>query len=283
MAEEGIVDTATTSGWAQLRQLFIDNNMKELADIITASIQNNGIDNTDLVYEDLRKSEPYKVRFKGNFDRVANGKSFLSEATYIQQEIGYSQTLESYGAGSLAKRENYEKFIANDVSISELGNRFDTAYTRVTKAVDSNDKALVDELKRMYPGVTDNELATSLLLGKEGSKFLDTKINVAEIRAAETESGIKSVLGADFLESQGITRAKARQELTKVAQQRTGYQQASQMFGDTSAEDFQKELEQENLLGVTSQRTKRLASQARGQFSGQSGVRTGSLGKKAQV
>ena len=46
---------------------------------------------------------------------------------------------------------------------------------------------------------------------------------------------------------------------------------------------MQKELEQENLLGQTSKRTKRLASQARAQFGGQSGVKTGSLGRKAQV
>ena len=281
---EGIQDTyANASGWDALRQMFIDNNLTELAGIITSSIQNNGIDNANLVYEDLRKSEPYKTRFKGNFDRLAAGKNFLSEATYLQQEIQYAQTLGSYGASGLANRENYAKFIANDVSNIELANRFDTAYTRVTKAVDSNDKALVDELKRMYPGVTDNELATSLLLGKEGSEFLRTKINVAEIKAAETETGIQSSLGASFLESQGINRAKAREGLSRVSEQKTGYEQASRMFGETSTEDLQKELEQENLLGQTSKRTKRLASQARAQFGGQSGIKTGSLAKKAQV
>ena len=281
---EGIQDTYTnTSGWDALRQMFIDNNLTELADIITSSIQNNGIDNANLVYEDLRKSEPYKTRFKGNFDRLAAGKNFLSEATYLQQEVSYAQTLGSYGAGGLANRDNYAKFIANDISNVELANRFDTAYTRVTKAVDSNDKALVNELKRMYPGVTDNELATSLLLGKEGSEFLRTKINVAEIKAAETETGIQSSLGASFLESQGINRAKAREGLSRVSEQKAGYEQASRMFGETSTDDLQKELEQENLLGQTSKRTKRLASQARAQFGGQSGIKTGSLAKKAQV
>ena len=74
------------AGWDVLRQLFIDNGLPELADIITRSVQGNGVDNSNLIYEDLRKSEPYKVRFKGNFDRLAAGKSALSEGAYIQQE-----------------------------------------------------------------------------------------------------------------------------------------------------------------------------------------------------
>jgi hypothetical protein len=273
---------ANPSGWDALRQMFIDNGMPELADIITNSFQTN-LGNDSLIYEDLRRSEPYKTRFKGNFDRVAAGKNFISEAAYIQQENAYAQTLAAYGASSLANRKNYEKFIAGDISNVELANRFDTAYNRVTKAVDSGDKALVDELKRMYPGVTDNELATSLLLGTEGSEFLKTKIDIAEIKAAETETGVQSALGAGFLQSQGLDRTKARAGLSKVADQKTGFEQASRMFGETSTEGLQKELEQENLLGQTSKRTKRLASQARAQFGGQSGITPGSLGRKAQV
>lgn len=280
---EGILDTATRSGWEELTQLFIDNGMAELAEIIKNSIQENTADNPNLIYEDLRASTAYQIRFKGNFDRLAAGKSFLNERTYIEQENAYATTLTKYGASSLAKRENYEKFIANDVSSYELDDRFTVAYNRVTKAVNSNDKALVDELKKMYPGVTDNELATSLLLGKEGSSFLNTRINVAEIKAAETTTGIKSALGANFLESQGVGRVQAVQGLSKTQSQLAGFESASRMFGEQNTEGLQQELEQENLLGQTSKRTKRLASQARSQFSGQSGVTQGSLGKKKQI
>jgi len=284
MAEEGIVDTATTSGWEELKQLFIDNGMTELAEIIRDSIQENGVENSNLVYEDLRASDAYKIRFKGNFDRVAAGKSFLNERTYIEQENSYAERLTKYGASSLATRENYEKFIANDVSTSELDDRFTLAYNRVTKAVNANDKALVDELKKMYPGVTDNELATSLLLGKEGSSYLDTRINVAEIKAAETTTGITSSLGAGFLESQGVGRVKASEGLSKTKSQITGFESASRMFGEDTTEGLQAELERENILGEQSQRNKRLASQARAQFGGTSGVKTGSLSRrKTQV
>jgi hypothetical protein len=60
----------------------------------------------------------------------------------------------------------------------------------------------------------------------------------------------------------------------------SGLERASAAYGETSTEGLQQELEQENLLGIQSKRTKRLASQARAEFGGSSGIRTGSLSKK---
>jgi hypothetical protein len=157
------------------------------------------------------------------------------------------------------------------------------AYVRVQNAVNSGDKALVNELRKLYPGITDNEIANSLLLGNEGSKYLKSKIDIADIKAAETETGIKSSLGAEFLAAEGISRQQARVGLSKVSEQKVGYEQAAKKFGDISTEGLQQDLEKENLLGQQSKRSKRLASQARGLSQGQSGIRTGSLGKKAQV
>jgi acetyl-CoA acetyltransferase len=173
--------------------------------------------------------------------------------------------------------------IANDVSVAEVSERFAGAYTRVTKAVNSDDKALVDELRKLYPAITDNEIANSLLLGTEGAKYLSNKLDIADIKAAETETGIKSSFGAERLAAEGINRGQARIGLSKVAEKKSGYEQASRMFGETNTQDLQKELESENLLGQTSKRTKRLASQSRAQFGGQSGITSGSLGRKKQI
>ena len=270
------------AGWEELRQVFITNGLEELADIITELAQDN-LDAPTVIYEELRKTDVYRQRFKGNFDRAAKGLPLLTEGEYINQEIGYAEILNSYSVGTLTNRDTYAKMIAGDISVDELGNRFSVAYDRVTKAASGQDKALLDELKKMYPGVTNNELATSLLLGSEGAKYLNTKINIAEIKAAETETGVKSTLGASFLESQGLNRAQTRVGLSKTAEQKAGYEQASRMFGDQNVEGLQKELEQENLLGQASKRTKRLASQARAQFAGSSGIAPGSLGKKKQI
>lgn len=276
MAEE-------TSGWEILRQIFRDNGLPELADIITQLAQDEGVDAGNIITEKLRQTETYRQRFQGNTNRLAAGKSVLTEGEYLYQERQYESTMKAYQAGGLATRNNFANFITNDVSPAELQSRFTNAYTRVQNAVMSNDRPLVDELRRLYPGITDNEIANSLLLGNEGSEYLKGKIDIAEVKAAETETGVTSTLGSSFLASQGINRAQARVGLSKTSEQKTGYEQASRMFGEQSTEGLQTELEQENLLGQTSKRTKRLASQARAQFGGSSGITTGSLGKKKQI
>lgn len=271
------------AGWEDLKQIFIDAGLPELANVITQLLQDYEATDTNIIYNELRKTQPYQDRFKGNAARLAAGKPVLSEAEYLYNEKMYEETMKAYQAGGLATRDNFATFISNDVSVVELQKRFSAAYTRVTNAVNTNDKPLVDELRKLYPGITDNEIANSLLLGKEGSDYLKGKIDIAEVKAAETETGIQSTLGAGFLASQGIDRSRARVGLSRVAEQKTGIEQASRMFGETSTKDLQKELEQENILGQTSKRTKRLASQARAQYSGQSGIKTGSLGRKAQI
>lgn len=268
------------AGWEDLRQIFIDNGLGELAGIITDLAQNN-LDAPTVIYEELRRTDAYRNRFQGNMQRQAAGLRPLTEGEYLNQEEQYAKTLTAYSAGSLANRETYARMIAGDISPVELEDRFAVSYNRVTKATSGQDQALLDELKKMYPGVTNNELATSLILGREGSKFLNERINVAEVKAAETEVGIRSVLGAESLSN--LSRSEARVGLSKVAAQKSGIEQASRAFGEVSTEGLQKELEQENLLGIQSKRTKRLASQARAEFGGTSAIKTGSLGRKAQV
>lgn len=274
---------AETTGWEILRQLFRDSGLPELADVITEIAQEEGVDAGNIITEKLRQTDTYKQRFKGNTDRLAAGKSVLSEGEYLFQERQYTETMKAYQAGGLATRDNFASLIANDVSVKEVQDRFANAYTRVRNAVTSNDAPLVNELRKLYPGISDNEIANSLVLGSEGADYLKGKLDIADIKAAETETGVKSILGAERLAAEGLNRSQARVGLGRIATATTGLEQASRTFGEASAEGIQQELEQENLLGIQSKRVKRLASQQRGQFTGQSGIKSGSLGKKAQV
>lgn len=276
MADESLIGIGYQSGWDMLKQMFADNGLADLADVITESVKNYGADNDALILQDFRASEAYKLRFAGNFERIANGKNWLSEGTYLYQEQMYRETMAAHQAGDLANRENFNRFIANDISPNELSARFTQAYDRVQTAINSKDNNLVDELRKMYPGVTNAELAKSLLLGNEGSDYLKNKIDIASVKAAETDAGVKSVLGADYLVSQGVDRAQARAGLAKVKQQQTGLDLAAKTYGQ-SPEDIRKQLEQENLLGQQGQGTQKLASQARAQMSTVSGTTAKSL------
>ena len=274
-------DKAERGLWDEVSAQLTKYGLASLIPAVTSLIQKYGKDMPETVNAELRETEEYKKRFAGNEIRRKANLPVLSESEYLYNELQYHQTLTSYGANDLATSENYAKFIGGDVSPSELSSRFDFAVTKVNKALSSNDTALLDQLKQMYPGIAPQHLATSLLMGSEGSQYLKNKFGVAEIKAAETEVGMKSALGADFLESQGVNRDVARRGLSQTANEMSGYTAAANIFGDTrNVQEIQTELEKENVLGQQSKRNKELASRARANFAGAAGAQSQSLQRK---
>lgn len=267
--EQGVYDEI----YAQLQTYGLES----LATRLTQLITEYGVDMKETIKTQLRQTEEYKQRFAGNDARRAAGRQVLSESEYLYNERAYTETLKAYNMGDLATQTNFADFIGKDVSPVELSQRFSMAVEKVQKA----DPALKQQLNKMYPGISETDLARSLLLGEEGSQYLKTRIGQAEILAEASTAGITLQTTAEELEAQGVTREQAAKGLSKVAEQRSGYQQAARIYGEeVDPEGLQKELEAENLLGQTSARTKRLASQARGAFSGQTGIQTGSLARK---
>lgn len=252
--------------------------LTDLAPTVVKLIQNYGPDMPETINAELRNTEAYKQRFAGNQQRAAAGLPVLSEAEYLYNERAYGETLKSYGAGDLANRNNFADFISKDISPAELSNRFSLAVDKVQKA----DPALKQQLNKMYPGISDTDLARSLLMGKEGAQFLQSKIGQAEILAEASTAGLTLQTSAADLQAQGVTRETAAKGLQNVAGIKAGLEQSAAMFGDNvKPEVLQKELESEALLGQRSGRAKRLASQARAEFGGQTGIQTGSLRKKS--
>jgi hypothetical protein len=270
--EAGIYDEI----YAQLQSYGLES----LATRLTQLITQYGVDMKETIKSELRQTTEYQQRFAGNDARRAAGRPVLSESEYLYNERAYAETLKAYQMGDMATVDNFSKFIGSDISPVELSQRFSMAVEKVQKA----DPALKRQLNQMYPGVSDTDLARSLLLGSEGSQFLKSRLGQAEILAEASTAGITLQTSAAELESQGVSREEAAKGLQKVATQRAGLEQASRMFGDGATPDtIQKELESENLLGQVSARNKRLSSQARAGFSGQSGVGAKSLGGRKQI
>jgi hypothetical protein len=232
--------------------------------------------------------ETFNNRFKGIFEldkrRDAGEAVYVpSIAEYITGEEEYTRLVTKFGMANLGTVDNYAKIVANDVSVDEVRDRIATA----TQRVNALDSATMDQLRIEFPSLKQSDLVQAIL-NKETPEDLQNRITRAEIGVEARQAGVTSMLGTQALQEAGVTRAQARQGFQALAEyQRTagaGIQQAQAMFGDdTKAEDLQTELEKEALLGQTSKTRKRLESQARAQFGGQTGIATGSLGKKKQV
>jgi hypothetical protein len=241
----------------------------------------------DLILTDTESPElggfrdRFSVYLAQRNDAIAKGTQpeFSNINEYVQTEKAYASVLRSKPAfADLATDVNIKQLISGKTSVDEVQARIDNAYYAVTTA----DKALKDQIKKEFPSLTDDDLAKSLVTGKTDSIEQKIKFGSAGIKVEAAASGLTPALDTEDLARRGVSREAASKGFQKVARERTGIQQASRMFG--GMEPTQAELEAEALeVGPESASAKRLRSQARAQFGGQSGITTGSLGRKRQA
>lgn len=240
----------------------------------------------DLVLTDTES--PELAGFRDRFSVYLNQRNeaiskgtlpeFASMSEYVQTEKAYASALRSKPAfADLATDENIKRFIAGKTSVDEVQSRIDNAYAAIYTA----DQALKDQIKEQFPSLTDDDLAKSLVTGNTDSVQQKIKFGAAGIAASAKVAGIQAQSNLEDLAKQGVTRETALKGFQQVARERTGIQQAARTFGAQAP--TQMELEAEALTGAESASAKRLRSQARAQFGGQTGIVTGSLGRKKQV
>lgn len=270
---------------------FFDNIEAEapwLRDLFNASQRFYGMGATDadipdLLLTDTAVPQSYKDRFAGIFalkQRNAANPGSVSHiptvAEYAALSKDIKQELNKYSLNGLATDKNIADIIGNDVSMSEVQDRLSTAFN----AIDNADEFLKKELASNFPMLGRADLAHALLAGAEGSVALKKKIDVAGVRAAASEFGLSNQMSAEELYKMGVDRASARAGYAKTKQEVGGITQAANMFGQTNV-DIQAELEQQNVLGKSSNTVNALKSQARAEFGGSSGTSQNSLRKKA--
>lgn len=225
----------------------------------------------------------YRERFAGIFE--LKRRRAAGEDVYIPNVQQYNEMskqmladLRANGLNSIANNASIAKIIGANVDYTEFNKRIETAF----KAIDNADQWLKSELATNYGSLSREDLALGLLGGQEGSEALKKKIDVASVRAAASEFGLRNQISADELSRLGVDRATARTGYEKTSRELAGVSEAAKIFGKKGV-NLEAELEQENVLNKESSTVKSLRSQARSEFAGQSGIVSGSLGRKKQV
>lgn len=269
------VNAQENQGWIQ--ELFNVSKPQVDAGIDAAVIP-------DLVLKSGKAPAQFQQRFsamlKANQDAIASGieAPFISISDYITTENEYrSKLLAVPEFKKYAKTDSIKKFIENGNSIVEVENRINNALFAVKGA----DAGLKEQIKKFFPAATDEDLADALLTGTTDALSQKQKFGQAEILTEAATAGISLASDVSELQKRGVTREVAAKGLKQVSRERTGIQQAARTFGTQAP--TQAELEQEALNLGESDSAKRLRSQARAQFAGQTGIITGSLGRKRQV
>jgi hypothetical protein len=234
----------------------------------------------------LRETPAYQKRFAANADRVKAGLAAVSEAEYIQLEDQYQNIMRNYGLpesyyskGQYGTQEGFQKFIANDVSATELEDRIMTAQQRV---LNSNPEVLAS-LKAYYPDITNGEILSYVLDPKNALNNIKRKVTAAEIGGAATQVGLTAgMTRAEELTAAGITKQQAQQGFQTVAEVAPRGGQLAAMYGESPYTQQTAEQEVFGLAGSAdaAKQRKKLVGLERASFAGQAGTAQGALGRE---
>jgi len=269
--------TKREDAYQNLVKTFEAYNLGSLAPRIRDFInQGYGSDTISLL---LQETPEYQARFAANEIRKKNGLPVLSPAEYLATERSYTQIMSAAGLpkGFYDSKDDFTKFIAQDVSPSEIKARVDTAADAVANA----DPFYTSTLKSMY-GLTTGDMIAHALDPQMALPLLQKQAAAAKIGTAAARQGWGiSQAGAENLYTQGVSQAQAEQGFRTVAGMQTGQQKLAQIWGgDTAAQG-------QNLVASTfgtagaayaDQQIKALQQKEIGAFSGGSGAAKGSLG-----
>lgn len=232
----------------------------------------------DIILSDEKAPEAYKQRFKAITDLKNRKSTFIpSVSEYIAMEKKYKDVFAAVGLNDLGTNEQISQFITNEVSADEMADRINKAFV----AIDTADDLTKSVLAERFPGLTRQDVAKGLLMGKESTYEITKRIEGAKVATEARRAGLEAVASEQDIAAQGFNQQELRKGFQAVATEKSGLQQAARMFGKEPV--TQQEIVGDVFGTQDSTKLKQLRSQARSQFAGQSGITTGSLGKKRQV
>jgi hypothetical protein len=273
--------TVDVDAYTLLESTFKDYGLEELIPEIKRFME-EGLGSNQAAVE-LRKTTSYINRFRGNEIRRAAGLNVVSEATYLELENSYNETLRAFGlqgyfgADRKVSQSKMADIIGNDISATEFKDRIDTVVTRVNNA----DPNIKTTLKSFY-GIQDDDLVKYFLNPKENLPKLQEKVLSAEIgNEALKQNLLTDVTSATALAKLGITQEQARKGYEGIAAALPTATKLGQIYDEEGITYTQKTAEEEVFGQLESAKRKRLrlAEKEVGSFGGASGLARGALGR----
>jgi hypothetical protein len=226
----------------------------------------------------------YTVRFAGNAARVAKGLNAYDEATYLDVENQYADTLNKYGLNNMikpdaaGKQAQFAGYMANDIAPTEFAERIQTVADRVINM----DPAIKAQFQAYYPSLSNTDIVSYFLDPKETLPVLKNKVTAAEIGAVAGAAnyGIAETRAMDLAKF-GVSRAQALAGYQDIAEVTPTAGKLSSIYNEEDIKYGQTEAENEFLKQDAQAKLKRnrLASKERAMFGGQSGVNADTFGR----
>lgn len=192
----------------------------------------------------LRDNQAFKDRFPANEALRAAGKPQRSVSEYLRLEADYKSALQEAGMppGFYDSPQDFQNFIANDVSVNEVAARAQLGYQAVRQAPPQ----VVAEFQRLY-GVSEGELAAYFIDPERMRPTFDRYEAERQARAAQiaaagtTQAGMTvSQQQAEELARAGVSGEQAQKTFQALGDQQGLFQ--AQMVGEQA-------MTQEEIIG----------------------------------
>lgn len=233
----------------------------------------------------LRGTDAYKTRFKANEARIAAGLSSLSPAEYVALEDQYQSVMRNYGLpasyytkDSTGKQVGFEKFIAGDVSATELADRISTAQKRVINA----NPEVSSALRAFYPDIQNGDILAYVLDPSQGLENIKRKVTAAEIGGAAMSQGLAtSATRAMQLAGYGVDKEAATAGFSTIG---AGLQRGSELAAIYQQDPYTQETAESEVFKLSGAQEARKQRQKvtgleKATFGGQSGLTGGALAR----
>lgn len=254
------------SAFSSMYALLDQFGLSGLGDFLKGLILDGTTDAATLQLE-LQQTDIWKRRFAGNEMLKQKGLGVLSPAEYLATERSYAQVMKNYGlpSGFYDEPGDFAKFIGNNVSAAELQTRV-SAYADLANR---EDPAMVQQLKSM--GMGQGDLLAYMMDPERATPLIQRQYQTAVLGSAARRAGVaadNTYLGQ--LASRGVTEQQAAQGYGMIGQSLADANKLAQIDGVSyGLHDMESEVFDNNATAAN--KRKRLASQERARFSGQSG------------
>ncbi len=221
-------------------------------------------------YEAIKNTQAWQDRFGWVMgQREKKGLSNITEGEIIGLERQYRQMLSEADLPSKFwnEREDFHRWIANDVSPNEIQERVDLA----EQWVNNRDKDYVKTMRDFY-GIGKKDLVAYALDRKKGIEFLKQRAAAAEIGAVGRDTKLDSI-GKNFSETlvdKGFSGDSVRGAFADAAVEEENLKDLASLSGTSLREKAIVKSKLGMAPGVT-KKIERLKSQERARFGGSSG------------
>ena len=176
----------------------------------------------------------------------------------------------------------FEKFIAGDVSATELEDRIQTAQNRVINAAPEVSRAL----KQFYPDITDGDILAYALDPNQALTNIKRKVGAAEIGAGAMQAGLTTGLSrAEELQRYGVTGEAARAGYQTIGSLLPRATQLGDIYAKQGMGPFTQTTAEAEVFGTpgaieAAAKRRKLSELESAQFSGSTGMAGGALGRE---